>query len=145
MRLSVPHASVRAPDGVMIVRDDGFGVLATTSLCRKAGRDAARACRGVRCAVGFSRCALMSCDVEAGCPRDGVDLEEDTIPMEARLEDAISMTKGCYVGQEVIAQPRISAASHILRWGFGLALSAAKRPAQGAVMALRRMDVRRAM
>ena len=41
--------------------------------------------------------------VEAGTPRFGVDMTEDTIPLEAGIEDrAISLTKGCYVGQEVI-------------------------------------------
>lgn len=37
-------------------------------------------------------------------PRFGVDMDETTIPLEANLADAISYTKGCYVGQEVIAK-----------------------------------------
>lgn len=41
--------------------------------------------------------------VEAGVPEFGVDMDEHTIPLEAGIEDrAISLTKGCYVGQEVI-------------------------------------------
>lgn len=41
--------------------------------------------------------------VEAGVPRFGRDMDEHTIPLEAGLEHrAISLTKGCYVGQEVI-------------------------------------------
>lgn len=41
--------------------------------------------------------------VEAGIPRFLVDMDSTTIPLEAGIEDrAISMTKGCYVGQEVI-------------------------------------------
>ena len=41
--------------------------------------------------------------VEAGIPRFLVDMTADTIPLEAGIEDrAISMTKGCYPGQEVI-------------------------------------------
>jgi folate-binding protein YgfZ len=41
--------------------------------------------------------------VEAGRPLFGVDMTTDTIPLEAGIEDrAISFTKGCYVGQEVI-------------------------------------------
>src|SRR5438093_12226 len=42
--------------------------------------------------------------VEAGEPRYGVDMGEDHLPMEAGLDDAISHTKGCYMGQEVIAR-----------------------------------------
>lgn len=41
--------------------------------------------------------------VEAGRPLFGVDMSEETIPLEAGIEHrAISLTKGCYVGQEVI-------------------------------------------
>ena len=41
--------------------------------------------------------------VEAAYPIFGVDMTTDTIPLEAGIEDrAISLTKGCYVGQEVI-------------------------------------------
>ncbi len=41
--------------------------------------------------------------IEAGRPRFGVDMTEETIPLEAGLLDrAISTSKGCYVGQEVI-------------------------------------------
>jgi folate-binding protein YgfZ len=40
--------------------------------------------------------------VEAGIPRFLVDMSEDTIPLEAGLDHAISHTKGCYVGQEII-------------------------------------------
>lgn len=43
--------------------------------------------------------------IEAGTPRFLVDMDEHTIPLEAGLEDrAISFTKGCYVGQEVIVR-----------------------------------------
>ena len=41
--------------------------------------------------------------VEAGRPAFGADMDEHTIPLEAGIETrAISFTKGCYVGQEVI-------------------------------------------
>lgn len=41
--------------------------------------------------------------IEAGRPRFGVDMDTETIPLEAGIEHrAISLTKGCYVGQEVI-------------------------------------------
>ena len=46
---------------------------------------------------------LDLCRIEAGRPEFGVDMDEQTIPLEAGIEDrAISLTKGCYVGQEVI-------------------------------------------
>jgi folate-binding protein YgfZ len=47
--------------------------------------------------------AAEVCRVEGGRPLFGVDMNDDTIPLEAGIEDrAISLTKGCYVGQEVI-------------------------------------------
>lgn len=43
--------------------------------------------------------------IERGLPRFLVDMDTDTIPLEAGIEDrAISFTKGCYVGQEVIVR-----------------------------------------
>lgn len=43
--------------------------------------------------------------VEAGVPAFHRDMDEETIPLEAGIESrAISMTKGCYVGQEVIVR-----------------------------------------
>ena len=43
--------------------------------------------------------------IERGVPRFLADMDEETIPLEAGIEDrAISFTKGCYVGQEVIVR-----------------------------------------
>jgi folate-binding protein YgfZ len=43
--------------------------------------------------------------IERGVPRFFADMDEETIPLEAGIEDrAISFTKGCYVGQEVIVR-----------------------------------------
>ena len=51
--------------------------------------------------------ALESLRIEAGIPRYGMDMDENTFPPEAGLEErAISYTKGCYVGQETIARIR---------------------------------------
>jgi len=42
--------------------------------------------------------------IEAGVPREGVDAGEEYIILESELEQAVSYTKGCYLGQEVIAR-----------------------------------------
>jgi len=42
--------------------------------------------------------------LERGCPLAGTDMTRDSNPLEAGLDDAISLEKGCYVGQEVIAK-----------------------------------------
>jgi len=57
--------------------------------------------------------------IEAGRPRWGAELGEDVIPIEAGLLDrAISTTKGCYTGQEVIV--RILHRGHVNRHLRGL-------------------------
>lgn len=44
--------------------------------------------------------------VEAGRPRFGQDMDESHLPDEIGMEPAISTTKGCYVGQEIVARLR---------------------------------------
>lgn len=53
--------------------------------------------------------------VEAGFPEWGIDMDDTTIPQEANLErlGAISYTKGCYTGQEVVA--RVHFRGHVNR------------------------------
>jgi folate-binding protein YgfZ len=54
-------------------------------------------------ALNATAASLEAARLEAAYPLFGVDMTTDTIPLEAGIEDrAISMTKGCYVGQEVI-------------------------------------------
>ncbi|HEV2176265.1 MAG TPA: aminomethyltransferase family protein [Terriglobia bacterium] len=50
--------------------------------------------------------ALESLRIEAGIPRYGPDLGEDTLPLEAGLYNALSFTKGCYIGQEIVERAR---------------------------------------
>jgi folate-binding protein YgfZ len=56
--------------------------------------------------------------IEAGTPRYGLDMDEERLPIEANLEDAVSFTKGCYLGQEVVA--RVSLRGHVNRKLVGL-------------------------
>jgi folate-binding protein YgfZ len=52
--------------------------------------------------------------IEAGVPRQGRDTDERTIPQEAGLERfAVSFTKGCFVGQELVC--RIDTRGHVNR------------------------------
>jgi len=49
--------------------------------------------------------ALERVRIEHGIPRFGLDMDGDTIPQEAGInERAVSFTKGCYVGQETVAR-----------------------------------------
>jgi len=59
--------------------------------------------------------------IEAGIPKFGIDMDETTIVPELGLEGMISYTKGCYVGQEIIA--RIHFRGHVAKQLTGLVLS----------------------
>jgi folate-binding protein YgfZ len=48
--------------------------------------------------------ALDILRVEAGVPRFGKDFGPDNFPQETGIEEAVSYTKGCYLGQEVVAR-----------------------------------------
>src|SRR4030095_5470133 len=66
--------------------------------------------------VGYS--ALEILRIEAGVPRYGVDMDESKVVTETALDDAVSYTKGCYVGQEIIA--RIKYRGHVAKKLAGL-------------------------
>ncbi len=69
--------------------------------------DGATAVRDALTAAGAtprSTEALEVLRVEAGIPRLGPELGEEIFPDEARLDAAISRTKGCYTGQEIVAR-----------------------------------------
>jgi folate-binding protein YgfZ len=72
--------------------------------------------------------------VEGGRPAFHQDMDEDTIPLEAGIEDrAISLTKGCYVGQEIIIRVLHRGHGRVARRLVGLTLDpAAPVPAPGA-------------
>jgi folate-binding protein YgfZ len=72
--------------------------------------------------------------IENGRPRFGRDMDADTIPLEAGLEDrAISRSKGCYVGQEVIVRVQDRGHGRVAKRLVGLTLDAgASVPPSGA-------------
>jgi folate-binding protein YgfZ len=62
--------------------------------------------------------------IEDGVPKFLADMNEDTLPLEAGIEDrAISFMKGCYVGQEVIVRVTHRGggrvAKRLVRWKAG--------------------------
>jgi folate-binding protein YgfZ len=48
--------------------------------------------------------ALNWLRTEAGIPWFGVDMSDRNLPMEMSLSSALSLTKGCYRGQEIVAR-----------------------------------------
>ena len=73
--------------------------------------------------------------IEAGVPLFHRDMDEDTIPLEAGIESrAISLTKGCYVGQEVIIRVLHRGHGRVARKLVGLTLDGDQAPPSGAVV-----------
>src|SRR5438309_3852887 len=52
----------------------------------------------------IGRDALELLRIETGIPRLGSALDENTLALEVAPESALSFTKGCYVGQEIVAR-----------------------------------------
>jgi glycine cleavage system T protein len=74
--------------------------------------------------------ALESLRIEAGIPRYGSELGEDTIPLEAGLLNALSFSKGCYPGQEIVERAR--SRGHVNWKLVGLTLVGVHVPAPGS-------------
>lgn len=72
--------------------------------------------------------------VEAGRPEFGIDMDDTTIPQEANMDElmAISYTKGCYTGQEVVA--RVHFRGHVNRHLRGLRVAGMEAPPPGATL-----------
>ena len=107
---------------------DGYDVVAPTDRLEAVWRALVEA--GARPA---GHGTLETLRIEAGRPRWGADLDENVIPLEAGLLDrAISQTKGCYTGQEVIV--RILHRGHV-NWHLrGMLLGEAPAPARGTTL-----------
>jgi folate-binding protein YgfZ len=78
--------------------------------------------------VGYD--ALEVLRIEAGIPRYGIDMDETNVVTEAALDEAVSYTKGCYVGQEIIA--RIKYRGHVAKKLSGLAFNQQVKVEAGA-------------
>lgn len=71
--------------------------------------------------------ALDVLRVEAGIPWIGVDMGAEMLVMEAGIENALSFTKGCYLGQEVVE--RAAARGQVHRRRVGIVVEGEPLPA----------------
>jgi folate-binding protein YgfZ len=77
--------------------------------------------------------AFHAARIEAGVPLFGVDFDERHLPQEVgRNREAISFTKGCYLGQETVA--RIDALGHVNQQLTGVRFFLADVPVQGTAL-----------
>ena len=74
--------------------------------------------------------AFETLRIEAGIGLYGQDMDETNVVSEANLDDAVSFTKGCYIGQEIIA--RIKYRGHVAKKLTGLVLNGKETVAPGS-------------
>jgi folate-binding protein YgfZ len=81
--------------------------------------------------------------IEAGVPRMGAELDDRTIPAEAGVvERSVSFTKGCFVGQELVARID-SRGGNVPRRLRGLVVEGKAAPPAGAAVAVGDKEVGR--
>jgi folate-binding protein YgfZ len=95
--LALPDGAVRLPPE---------GEMAASVLAPATVRSDLQSLLAREGSVALSGGSADALRVEAGRPRFGTDADEDNLPDEVGLRDAISTTKGCYVGQEIVARLR---------------------------------------
>jgi folate-binding protein YgfZ len=80
-------------------------------------------------AIGWS--AFNTARIEAGTPLYGIDISDHYLPMETAhwYTRAVSTTKGCYLGQEIVA--RMHAHNTVARMLVGLRIKGDKLPVAG--------------
>ncbi len=106
--------------GVMVARTPDYGVDALDCFVDASRAGALREALVAAGAAPVAATALEVLRIEAGRPAWGADMDEETLAQEAGLDtlDAISYTKGCYTGQEVVA--RVHFRGHVNRVLRGL-------------------------
>jgi len=100
----LPRDGVSELEGVTIIRathtaEDGFDLVfdaARAGELRQALQDAG--------ATPVDQETFEILRIEAGIARFGRDMDETNVIPELNLDDAVSYTKGCYVGQEIIVR-----------------------------------------
>ena len=116
--LTVIRGSHTGEDGIDLIVDANQATGLWTALQNAGARP-----------VGYDAFEILR--IEAGLPRYGVDMDETNVVTEA-LDDAVSYTKGCYIGQEIIA--RIKYRGHVAKKLSGLQFQHAAKVAVGAVI-----------
>lgn len=118
----LPRDGAWQGDGVTIIRathtsEDGFDVIGTL---------------GTFDATPVSERAAEILRIEAGIARYGRDMDETNVVTETNLDDAVSYTKGCYLGQEIIV--RIKHRGHVAKKLTGLRFETNESIAAGSII-----------
>ncbi|HEX3040766.1 MAG TPA: folate-binding protein [Solirubrobacterales bacterium] len=118
----------RAVDGASLRTEAGVDLIVPAAELDRT-RDALLAAG----AVEVSAAAAEILRIEAGRPRFGAEMGTETMPAEAGIvEQAVSFTKGCYIGQETVARLHYKGKPN--RHLRGLRFSAPAEPGQALTL-----------
>lgn len=115
----LPEALAAVGAGVRGVAATRFGRPGLDVFFEAALADAVRAAMPQARYTELNDDALLSLRILLGVPAWGAELDENVLPAEAGIEDrAVSFSKGCYIGQEVVS--RVRSVGHVNRVLRGL-------------------------
>jgi folate-binding protein YgfZ len=77
--------------------------------------------------------------IEAGWPLFDKDFDDDINPHEAQLAQYVSLTKGCYIGQEVVA--RLDTYEKVQKYLMGIVLEGETKPKERDVILCNEQEV----
>jgi folate-binding protein YgfZ len=118
-KVTIVHASHTGEDGFDLMVNNDQATSLWNALQQAGGEP-----------VGYD--ALEILRIEAGMPRYGIDMDDTNVVTETNLDDAVSYTKGCYIGQEIIA--RIKYRGHVAKKLSGLMFDASASIDVGALV-----------
>lgn len=125
-KLAGDEGRAKAGAGVLVA-DDTYGVPALVAYGDLDALLEAHGLSGLRGAMEVDLDTFDVVRIEAGVPKFLVDMTGDTIPLEAGIaERAISFTKGCYVGQELIVRVTQRGGGRVAKQLVGLTLDEAR-------------------
>jgi len=117
----------------IVTRITDLGVPGFDVYIERAQADALKSALIANDAAEMDEATAETLRMETGVPRFGRDMDEETIPLEAGIESrAISFTKGCYVGQEVIIRVLHRGHGRVARKLVGLTIDGSDVPPPGA-------------
>lgn len=102
--LDLPENGVVETNGVTVLRASHTGEEGFDIVCNASSKAELQKGFEAAGAQPISDETFEILRVEAGIARFGRDMDENSVVPETNLDDAVSYTKGCYVGQEIIVR-----------------------------------------
>jgi folate-binding protein YgfZ len=125
------YGSVPEPIPASFLLLPGEGEFAAELLAPASEREALNAWLAAAGSAALSDAEAEVRRIEAGRARFGLDMDDTNLPDEVGLEPSISRSKGCYVGQEIVA--RLSTYGRVNRRLVGFRFSDGPIPAGTAL------------